>query len=72
MRFNKKSAFFQVSNMRSIDAPILIDILRRTIPEGVELSVHKHEAEHYESRYIPDPFIDGISKELADMELRHK
>merc|ERR1719347_45472 len=32
----------QVSNMRSIDAPILIDILRRTIPEGVELSVHKH------------------------------
>ena len=58
--------------MRSIDAPILIDILRRTIPEGVELSVHKHEEEHYEARFIPDPFISGIRQELSEMELRHK
>ena len=39
--------------MRSIDAPILIDILRRTLPEGVELNVHQHQDEHYEARYIP-------------------
>ena len=39
--------------MRSIDAPILIDILRRTLPEGVELNVHQHQEEHYEARYIP-------------------
>ena len=39
--------------MRSIDAPILIDILRRTLPEGVELSVHQHQEEHYEARFIP-------------------
>merc|ERR1711997_1257874 len=62
----------QVSNMRSIDAPILIDILRRTIPEGVELSVHKHEEEHYEARFIPDPFISGIRQELSEMEARHR
>merc|ERR1712083_1284323 len=61
----------QVTNMRSIDAPILIDILRRTLPEGVELSVHQHQEEHYEARFIPDPFISGITQELADMEKRH-
>ena len=59
---------FQVTNMRSIDAPILIDILRRTIPEGVDLSVHKHEEEHYEARFIPDPFITGLKEELRQME----
>merc|ERR1711862_968958 len=62
----------QVTNMRSIDAPILIDILRRTIPEGVELNVHPHQEEHYEARFIPDPFINGIKKELSEMEARHK
>merc|ERR1712008_534952 len=61
----------QVTNMRSIDAPILIDILRRTLPEGVELNVLQHQEEHYEARYIPDPFISGITQELAEMEKRH-
>lgn len=27
----------QVSGMRSIDAPVFLDIVRRTLPEGVEL-----------------------------------
>lgn len=60
----------QVINMRSIDAPLLLDIIHRTIPEGVELKVHEHEAEHHEARFIPDPFIDGLKKELNEMEER--
>ena len=47
--------------MRSIDAPILIDILRRTLPEGVELNVHQHQEEHYEARYIPGEGINFYS-----------
>ena len=47
--------------MRSIDAPILIDILRRTLPEGVELNVHQHQDEHYEARYIPGEGINFYS-----------
>ena len=58
----------QVSNLRSIDAPLLIDLLRRTIPEGVELSVHEHTEDHYEARFIPDPFILGLKEELKTME----
>jgi len=55
----------QVSNLRSIDAPILLDIIRATLPEGVHLSMHQHAQEHYEERFIPDPFIDSIRAELA-------
>ena len=58
----------QVSNLRSIDASLLIDLLRRTLPEGVELSVHEHTEEHYEARFIPDPFISGLKEELRQME----
>ena len=30
------------------------------------MSVHEHEEEHYEARFIPDPFIEGIKKEMAE------
>jgi len=55
----------QVVNLRSVDAPILIDNIRTTLPEGVQLSVHKHLQEHYEERFIPDPFINSIRDELG-------
>ena len=46
----------------------MVDILRRTLPEGVELSVHEHRNEHFEARFIPDPFIEGIRKEIQEYE----
>lgn len=55
----------QVTNLRSVDAPILLDIIRSTLPEGVHLSIHQHLQEHFEERFIPDPFIDSIRSELA-------
>ena len=44
--------------------------VRHTIPEGVRLSVHEHEEEHFEARFIPDPFIEGIKKEIAEYRER--
>ena len=58
--------------MTAIDAPILFDILRRTIPEGVELNIHEHTEEHYEARFIPDPFLIGIKTELKEMAERYE
>lgn len=58
----------QFVGLRSIDAPILFDIMRTCLPEGVEMSVHPHKQEHYEQRWIPDPFIDGIRQELLSDE----
>jgi len=59
----------QIHSIRSIDLPMLIYLLRHTIPEGVRLSVHEHEEEHFEARFIPDPFIEGIKKEIAEYNL---
>lgn len=55
----------QVVNLRSVDAPILIDCIRAALPEGVQLSLHEHIQDHYEERFIPDPFINSIRTELA-------
>ena len=54
--------------MTSIDIPIFIDVLRRTLPEGVDLSFHEHTTEHFEARFIPDPFLNSVKKELEEME----
>jgi len=40
----------QLGNLRSVDAPILLDLIRATLPEGVNVSFHKHQEEHYELR----------------------
>lgn len=55
----------QVVNLRSVDAPILIDCIQASLPEGVQLSLHNHLQEHYEDRFIPDPFINSIRDELG-------
>jgi len=56
----------QIVNLRSVDAPILIDTICAALPEGVRLSVHNHEQEHYEARFIPDPFINSVRQELNE------
>ena len=58
----------QVVDVLSTELPVLLDVLRKTLPEGVSLSVHKHSNEHYEARYIPDPLIQGVTQEQEEIE----
>jgi hypothetical protein len=30
--------------------------------------VHEHQDEHYEARFIPDPFIETLKSELKEFE----
>lgn len=41
---------FQLTNLTSVDAPVLYDILRVSLPEGVQVSVHENTEAHYEQR----------------------
>jgi len=49
-----------------VDAPLLLDTVRAILPEGVQLSIHEHQQEHFEERFIPDPFINSIRQELEE------
>merc|ERR1719510_1307247 len=60
----------QIVNVQTTELPVLIDIVRKTLPEGVRLSVHEHKAQHKEARFIPDPFIEEIREELSTLEAR--
>jgi len=37
-------------NVQTTELPVLVDIVRKTLPEGVTLSIHEHKAEHKEAR----------------------
>ena len=55
MRINQYSGKPPLSilvDVQTTDLPVLIDIIRKTLPEGVELSVHEHKEEHREARYV--------------------
>ena len=39
-------------NVQTTDLPVLIDIIRKTLPEGVQLSIHEDSELHQESRYV--------------------
>merc|ERR1719397_932390 len=56
----------QVTGLRSIDAPILIDTIRIALPEGVTLSVHEYSRDMEEARWVADPFIDSLRNELDE------
>jgi len=58
----------QVVGLRSVEAPLLVDSVRRALPEGVTLSLHEHVVEMAEERWIADPFIDSLRTELATSE----
>merc|ERR550525_1790921 len=58
----------QVANLRSIDAPVLLDIIQRALPEGGTLRIMEHTVEASEARWIADPFIDQLRSELAEKE----
>lgn len=59
---------FQLENCRTTDLQILADVLRKTCPEGVKMSVHEHNEDHFEARYIPDPFITTLRSEMKEFE----
>ncbi len=58
----------QIDAITSVDLPLLLTLLQQSLPEGVQLSVHEHAEEHYEARFIPDPFLDHIKKEIVQIQ----
>ena len=55
----------QIQNISGRLASILVDIVSRSLPVGVELSIHEHDKQMHEiSRYIPDLQLVEFRQEL--------
>lgn len=66
VKLNMYERNVQLLHLRSVDALILFDTLRAALPQGVSLTAHEHKVEHYEERWIPDPFINSLRDELSE------
>uniref|UniRef100_A0A0K2V8E6 Small ribosomal subunit protein uS10 domain-containing protein n=1 Tax=Lepeophtheirus salmonis TaxID=72036 RepID=A0A0K2V8E6_LEPSM len=58
----------QIINLKSNEAPVLLDMIKTATPPGVKVAFYEHLEEHVESRYIPDPFIDGLRSEILEID----
>ena len=58
----------QLLNLRSVDMPLILDALRTATPPGVTVDIHPHSEMIQENRYIEDPFISMLKKEIKDID----
>lgn len=68
IKLNMYERNVQLANLRTVDAPILIDTIRAALPQSVQLSLHEHQVEFQEARWIEDPFISSLREELSEGE----
>lgn len=55
----------QIENISAVLMSLLVEIVHRSLPSGVYLSIHNHDYHLHEiSRYIPDHELAGYKREL--------
>lgn len=52
-------------------APLFFEVVQSSLPTGVTVSVHPHEKQHNEIRYIPDFELMALKAKLKEMEEEH-
>nr|CAG4641405.1 EOG090X0MUO [Eulimnadia texana] len=57
----------QVIDVPAPLAPIFFEVVHTALPEGVELSIHEHQPEYEEVRYIPDLELKELKARLESM-----
>lgn len=57
----------QLADLPSIMAPLFMEVVQAGLPQGVELSIHEHQPEHTEIRYIPDLELRSLQNQLHDL-----
>ena len=58
---------FQLENMDSNSGPVLIDLIRSSLPSGVRLSIHRHTDECESAKFIPDLELLDLKEQLEDL-----
>lgn len=58
----------QVAKMPAYSAAFFFEIIQSMLPAGVSVSIHPHEKEHEEYRYIPDFELMDLKRKLLEVE----
>ncbi|ERL94513.1 hypothetical protein D910_11790 [Dendroctonus ponderosae] len=57
----------QITDISTVQVPILLRVIEATLPVGVTANVVPHEEYHEEDRYIPDSELNKLKYELEEM-----
>lgn len=57
----------QVTDISTVQLPILIRAIEASTPSGVTVSIEQHAEHHDEERYIPDKELLNLKQELEDL-----
>ena len=57
----------QLRELPSTTAPLVADLLRASLPPGVQLSLPRPERHHDEVRYVPDLQLKELKQQLAEV-----
>ncbi|XP_066146172.1 large ribosomal subunit protein mL48 [Euwallacea fornicatus] len=57
----------QITDLTTLQLPILFRVIEATLPVGVTMNVVNHEEFHEEERYVPDSELNKLKDELEQM-----
>ncbi|KAK4321129.1 hypothetical protein Pmani_008074 [Petrolisthes manimaculis] len=57
----------QLADLPSVVAPLFLEVIQAGLPTGVEISVHPHQPEHSQIRYIPDLELKTLQLQLHEL-----
>lgn len=52
--------------------PLFTELIQAALPQGVNISVHLHESEYEEKRYVPDYELKQLQSQLEDLSQKKK
>lgn len=56
-----------MTNLAAYSAPLFFEVILSSLPAGVKVSIHPHEEQHNEIRYIPDFELMALKSQLKEM-----
>lgn len=63
---------FQIVDVPSTKLAMFLEIVQAALPQGVNLSVHEHQPEHEQIRYVPDYELKELKAQLEEASQKKK
>ncbi|KAG8256148.1 39S ribosomal protein L48, mitochondrial [Homalodisca vitripennis] len=62
----------QVVDVPSTKMTMFVELVQAALPQGISLSVHEHQQEHEEIRYVPDYELKELKTQLETLSQKKK